>query len=116
MNYNGKNLNLAKNMRSHMTHEEVIIWNMVRAKKFLGFKFKRQVLIGDYIVDFVCESKKLILEIDGGQHNEPKNVEYDKKRTEFLNSQGYKVLRFWNNEIRENISGVYEVIMRNLLE
>ena len=62
--------------------------------------------IGDYIVDFICKETKLIIEIDGGQHNEPENIEYDKIRTEFLNSLGYRVLRFWNNEIYENIDGV----------
>ena len=70
-------------------------------------KFKRQYPIYNYIVDFCCEEKKIVIEIDGGQHNEPKNIEYDKKRTEIINSEGYKVIRFWNNEINENIEGVY---------
>ena len=62
--------------------------------------------MGDYIVDFICKEAKIIIEIDGGQHNEPENIEYDKTRTEYLNNLGYKVIRFWNNEIYENIEGV----------
>ena len=114
MFYNSKNINLAKNMRSNMTKEEVKLWNIVRAKKLLGYKFKRQVLIGEYIVDFLCEEKKLIIEIDGGQHNETNNIIYDKNRTIYLEQQGYKVLRFWNNEVWDNIKGVVEVIKKHL--
>ncbi|MCQ2754519.1 MAG: DUF559 domain-containing protein [bacterium] len=114
MFYNSKNINLAKNMRSNMTKQEVKLWNIVRAKKLLGYKFKRQVLIGEYIVDFLCEEKKLIIEIDGGQHNEIDNIFYDKNRTIYLEKQGYKVLRFWNNEIWDNIEGVIEVIKKYL--
>ena len=115
MYYNSKNINNAKNMRSNMTKEESIIWNLVRAKRFLGYKFKRQVLIGEYIVDFVCQEKMLIIEVDGGQHNKEDNIKYDKERTEYLESIGYTVIRFWNNDIRNNLQGVYEVIQQNLL-
>ena len=115
MYYNSKHITKAKNMRSNMTKEEHIIWNLVRAKRFLGFKFKRQVLIGEYIVDFVCQEKMLIVEIDGGQHNETEKIEYDNKRTEYLESLGYKVVRFWNNDVRNNIEGVYDTINENLL-
>ena len=116
MNYNSKNINFAKSMRSNMTKEEAIIWRMVRAKRFLGFKFKRQVLVGDYIVDFLCPEKNLIIELDGGQHNEPDNILKDNNRTIYLQNIGYKVIRFWNNEVINNIDGVYEVIKRNLEE
>ncbi len=77
----------------------------------MGLKFKRQFPIGTYVVDFVCEEKKLIIELDGGQHNEPDNIELDKARTEFLESKGFKVIRFWNNDINLNIRGVYEFLM-----
>ena len=93
-------------MRSNMTKEEVKLWNIVRASRFHGYKFKRQVLIGNYIVDFVCEDKKLIIEIDGGQHNEEENIQYDRQRTEYLENNGYKVLRFWNTDVWDNIDGV----------
>ena len=115
MYYNPNNLNNAKHMRSNMTEAEAKMWNILRAKRFYGFKFKRQVLIGDYIVDFVCETKKIIIEIDGGQHNSEENIVYDKNRTIYLNSQGYEVLRFWNNEVLSNIEGVCEVIKRSLM-
>ncbi len=63
-----------------------------------------------YIVDFVCHSRKLIIEVDGGQHSEPSNVEYDIERTDFLEDEGYKVIRFWNNEVLQNTEGVVEAI------
>ena len=116
MYYNSKNINFAKQMRSNMTNEEAIIWKLVRAKRFLGYKFKRQVLFGEYIVDFVCQDKKLIIEIDGGQHNIEHNKEADNIRTEYLYNMGYKVIRFWNNEINNNIVGVCEAIKQALEE
>ena len=114
MYYNSKNLKLAKQMRSNMTDQEAKLWSILRAKRFYGYKFKRQVLIGDYIVDFLCVEKSLIVEVDGGQHNEPNEIEYDKQRTAYLNNLGYKVIRFWNNEVRENIDGVCEEIKKYL--
>lgn len=97
---------LARNLRKNATIQERRLWNLLKNRQFCNFKFKRQQPVGDYIVDFICKKAKIIIEIDGGQHNEPKNIEYDKTRTEFLNSLGYKVIRFWNNEIYENIDGV----------
>ena len=115
MYYNSKNLNLAKNMRSNMTKEEVKLWEIIRAKRFYGLKFKRQVLIGNYIVDFLCQEKMCIIEIDGGQHNKDLNREKDKVRTQYLESYGYKVIRFWNNEIWDNIEGVCKKLELELL-
>ncbi len=114
MQYNPNNLNFAKTMRSNMTKEELVMWQYLRAHRFLGYKFKRQVLIGDYIVDFLCPDKKLIIELDGGQHNEPNNIINDKKRTIYLENNGYTVLRFWNNEVNNNLNGVLELIKTNL--
>ena len=114
MKYNADNITFAKNMRSNMTREEFIIWQKVRAKRFFGYKFKRQVLIGDYIVDFLCPEKKLIIEIDGGQHNVADNNNKDNIRTQYFENNGYRVIRFWNNEVSNNIDGVCEVIKRNL--
>ncbi len=101
-------------MRSDMTKEEVKLWNLLRAKRFQGLKFRRQALIGNYIADFVCTEKRLIIELDGGQHNEPQNIEDDRLRTEYLESKGYKVLRFWNNEVWDNIEGVCEEIKKHI--
>ena len=97
---------LARNLRKNSTIQERRLWNLLKNRQFHNLKFKRQQPIGDYIVDFICKEAKIIIEIDGGQHNEPANIEYDKIRTEYLNTLGYKVIRFWNNEIYENIEGV----------
>ena len=97
---------LARNLRKNSTIQERRLWNLLKNRQFYNLKFKRQQPIGEYIVDFICKEAKIIIEIDGGQHNEPENIDYDNARTEFLNSLGYKVIRFWNNEIYENIEGV----------
>lgn len=81
----------AKQLRSNMT-EEKILWYALRAKRFLNTKFKRQQILGYYIVDFVCFSAKLVIELDGSQHLEQQD--YDEQRTIFLNNQGFNVLRF----------------------
>jgi very-short-patch-repair endonuclease len=73
-----------------------------------GYKFVREHVIGVYIVDFICRAKKLIVEVDGGQHAEA--IEYDQKRTQYLESEGYRVLRIWNNEVFANIEGVLEPV------
>lgn len=114
MEYNSQNIQIAKNMRSNMTKEEVKLWNILRAKRFYNYKFKRQVPIGNYIVDFLCKEKNLIVEIDGGQHNEKLNKIKDIKRTNYLESKGYKVIRFWNNEVWNNIEGVCSTLKKEL--
>ena len=96
-----------KELRQNMTPQEHKIWNLVRAHRFYGYHFRRQYKMGNYIVDFICKTKKIIIEIDGGQHNSPETMEYDKNRTKYLNSFGYKVVRIWNNEIDENLEGVF---------
>jgi len=77
-----------------------------------GFKFRRQFPIGRYIADFACPEKKLIVEVDGGQHSE--QINYDDERTVWLQSQGFRVLRFWNNEVQMNLDGVKEIIYNAL--
>ena len=93
-----------------MTPQERKLWYIIRNRQFFGYRFRRQFPLGQYIVDFICREKKIIIEIDGGQHNEIKNIQYDNKRTKYLISEGYKVLRFWNNDIDKNIGGVYEML------
>ena len=102
-----KNIDKAKILRKNLTPQEYKLWQLIRAHRFYGFYFRRQYPIGDYIVDFICRSKQIIIEIDGGQHNYNSNIEYDKTRTNYLISKGYKVFRFWNNEIDHNFTGVY---------
>ena len=72
----------ARELRNNMTKQEQVLWSILRNRSFYGYRFLRQYPIGNYIVDFVCRSEKIIIEIDGGQHNEPEAIEYDKKRTE----------------------------------
>ncbi len=92
------------------------MWDILRNNKFYGIKFRRQVPIGNYVADFVCESKNLIIEIDGGQHNELQNIESDKNRTEYFKQKRYQVLRFWNNEIDNNVNGVCETIYHYVIK
>ncbi|MBQ8458640.1 endonuclease domain-containing protein [bacterium] len=95
-------------LRKNMTIQERKLWNIIRNRQFFNYRFRRQFPIGSYIVDFVCREKKIIIEIDGGQHNEKNNINYDIKRSEYLALEGFKVVRFWNNDIDNNIDGVYE--------
>ena len=101
---------LARELRKNMTPQERKLWNKIRNKQFYNLSFRRQYPIGEYIVDFICREIKLIIEIDGGQHNFQNNIEYDERRTKFLNSLGYNVVRFWNNDIDKNIEGVIQYL------
>jgi len=104
----------ARDLRKKMTLQERKLWQYLRNRSLNNCRFRRQFPIGKYIVDFVCREKKLIIEVDGGQHNEENTVIYDAKRSEFLEKQGYKVLRFWNNDIDNNMDGVYVEILKYL--
>ena len=97
----------ARNLRKNMTTQERKLWNIIKNKQFYNYKFLRQYVIGGYIVDFICREEKIIVEIDGGEHNQNENIKYDKNRNKYLENLGYKVVRFWNNEIDDNIEGVY---------
>jgi very-short-patch-repair endonuclease len=97
-------------LRKNQTPWEAKFWHYLRAQRFYGLKFKRQVQIGKYIYDFSCREKMLLVEADGGQHNESKISQYDELKQNFAEKIGYKVLRFWNNEIDQNIEGVLSKI------
>jgi very-short-patch-repair endonuclease len=97
----------ARDLRNNMTEQERKMWSVIKNRQFFGYRFLRQYCIGNFIVDFICREKKIIIEIDGGQHNNPNDIEYDIKRTNYLNTLGYTIIRFWNNEINDNIEGVY---------
>ena len=112
----GKRFYLARHLRRNMTPQEIKFWNLVRNSKFMNIKFKRQYKIGKYIVDFVAIQKMLIIELDGGGHNTPEQQKYDEERTKYLMSRGFKILRFWNNDIDNNIDGVFETISLALRE
>ena len=104
---------LSRNLRNNSTKQEIILWQHIKQKK-LGCKFRRQQPIGSYIADFVCFEKNLIIELDGGQHNHEKALEYDKVRDSFFSNCGFKVIRFWNNNIDNNLQGVIEKIKTEL--
>ncbi|OGE83171.1 MAG: DNA-cytosine methyltransferase [Candidatus Doudnabacteria bacterium RIFCSPLOWO2_01_FULL_44_21] len=116
MTYNDQILKTRrKDLRRNQTDSEKMIWDLIRGKKCKGYKFFRQYSVGLYILDFYCPSLRLSIEIDGGQHNEEINKEYDKTRTSYLSGQNIKELRFWNNEVFENLDGVYQKILEQCL-
>jgi len=100
-------LKKVRKLRKNFTPQEIIFWSRIRAKRFKGLKFRRQYPIGKYIVDFVNLDKKIIIELDGWQHKEEKQKRYDKIRTNFLENKGFRILRFWNNEINDNLEEVF---------
>jgi len=102
-------LPLARSLRTNQTDAERLIWRNLRAGRFAGHKFKRQQPLGSYIVDFVCFEAMLIVELDGGQHAD--QVNENAVRTVWLESQGFRVLRFWNNDVLANTEGVLERIL-----
>jgi very-short-patch-repair endonuclease len=101
----------AKEMRSRPTDAEYRLWQILRAKRFLGYKFRQQVPIDFYIADFVCFSQRLILEVDSGQHAENPR---DEARDAYLRAQGFRLVRIWNKELFDNEEGVAELILSAL--
>ena len=102
----------ARTLRRNLTEAERRLWQILRLHQISGYKFRRQVPLGRYIADFVCHEARLIIELDGGQHDHLSPCEAE--RTAFLQGEGYRVLRFWNNEVLQNLDGVHEVIMGEL--
>jgi very-short-patch-repair endonuclease len=100
----------ARRLRSNMTDAEKQLWWRLRMLKRDGFHFRRQVPINHLIVDFACYSARLVVEVDGGQHNWDEGVRRDRARDAHLRSQGFRVLRFWNNDVLSNTDGVEEII------
>jgi very-short-patch-repair endonuclease len=98
-------------MRHEPTDAERSLWTLLRGRRFVGYKFRRQVPIGSYIVDVMCPDARLIVELDGSQHAES---DYDAVRDEWLRARGYRVLRIWNNELNGNRNGVLEAIWNAL--
>ncbi len=101
---------VARNLRKKMTPQEVKLWVHLRALKDQGLHFRRQVPREGYIVDFACLKSRLVIEIDGAQHGEDGHRLKDEERDLRLATAGFKVLRFWNNEVNENLDGVVETI------
>ncbi|MDR3499005.1 MAG: endonuclease domain-containing protein [Parvibaculum sp.] len=99
----------ARSLRRNQTDAERRLWSRLRNRGLSGFKFKRQIPIGPYIVDFLCEEAMLVVELDGGQHDE--RADRDALRTRYLEAQGYRVIRFWNNEALANTEGMLAMIL-----
>ncbi|MBT2116123.1 DUF559 domain-containing protein [Dyella sp. LX-66] len=106
------NIGRARNLRQKQTDAERALWRQLRARHFQGWKFRRQHQVGSYIVDFVCTDAWLVVELDGGQHAD--QVIYDEYRTLELQAMGYRVLRFWNNDVLANPESVLEVLLEAL--
>jgi very-short-patch-repair endonuclease len=104
----------AKRLRASSTDAERRLWSRLRDRRLLGFKFVRQQPVGPYIADFACRDGDLIVELDGGQHAEDREALRDAARTAALAGYGYRLVRFWNNDVLSNTDGVLEVIVAEL--
>ncbi|MDH2387103.1 endonuclease domain-containing protein [Bradyrhizobium sp. CER78] len=100
----------AKKLRANTTPHERILWRALRDLPTDGSHFRRQAPIGPYIVDFFCPAKRLVIELDGGHHNEDKTATHDRERQQWLEKEGYRVIRFWNSVITADLSAVLERI------
>ena len=101
----------ARGLRRNATEAEKRMWHALR-DKIPGTKFRRQVPIGPFYADFLCFSAKLVIEVDGGHHGEAQD--YDARRTAFIEAQGYRIIRFWNNDVLENTDGVIAMVIDSL--
>jgi very-short-patch-repair endonuclease len=104
----------ARGLRKRLTPQEVKLWVKLREFKGLGLHFRRQAPVGPYIVDFISFRSQLVIEVDGGQHAMPEVARSDRVRDCFLHEQGFKILRFWNSDIDQNLEGVLESILSTL--
>lgn len=95
---------IARSLRSNQTEAEKLLWSKLRNRQFMNLKFRRQVAMEGYVVDFACFERRLIIELDGGQHNESAK---DRDRSDVLESKGFIVKRYWNNDVMNNLEGVF---------
>ncbi|NQV81551.1 MAG: endonuclease domain-containing protein [Alphaproteobacteria bacterium] len=102
----------AKELRCRQTDAEGLLWWRIRRRQLAGHYFRRQSPVGPYVVDFVCKRSMLVIEVDGSQHAE--RQEHDARRTDYLESQGYSVMRFWNVDVLTNLDGVVDVLLAAL--
>src|SRR5438067_10440515 len=100
----------ARRLRKRATEAEMKLWRHLRRLPAVGSHFRRQVPIGPYVADFACMAARVVIEVDGSQHGEPPGAVSDQERTMWLESQGYRVLRFWNNDVIRYPNGVMEAI------
>jgi very-short-patch-repair endonuclease len=103
-----KKVDTARDLRRDPSRAERLCWELIRATRLNGVKFRRQYSIGPYFADFACVSRKLVIEIDGEHHAQ--QVEADARRTEFMEREGWRVVRFWASEVVENPEGIWSAI------
>ena len=104
----------ARALRRQFTPAEELLWARLRGRRFQDFKFVRQAPVGPYIVDFLCRRALLVVEVDGATHSTDEEISHDERRTAFLASEGYRVLRVGNFDVRDNLEGVEETILAAL--
>ncbi len=107
---NPRTTGIARKLRREQTDVEQLLWSKLRSRQVGGLKFRRQFTLPPYVADFCCEEARLIIEVDGGQHAD--SVAHDKTRTEFFERRGYRVIRFWNNDVLQNIEGVIDEVLK----
>ncbi len=100
----------ARRLRANVTPTELLLWKRLRTFETEGSHFRRQVPIGPYVVDFACMAARLVIELDGSQHNTDAHKVKDQQRTRWLESEGYRVIRIWNNDLSQNMDGVLETV------
>jgi len=106
----------ARELRKSMTPEEARVWLRLRALRNAGYHFRRQAPVGEYYPDFLCKRRHLIVEIDGSQHGEEPQQSFDRTRDAKLRAMGYRILRFWNFDIADNIDSVMDTILTALVD
>jgi very-short-patch-repair endonuclease len=106
----------ARQLRRFPTEAEAFLWRQLRSRAFHGLKFRRQLSLGKYIVDFVCLEKRLVIDLDGSQHNAEAQRRYDTARDQWLRSQGFRILRYWNNEVFDEWEAIAEAVWKTAQE
>jgi very-short-patch-repair endonuclease len=114
LKYNSNLKKTGRKLRNNLTDAEKILWSKIRKRQIKNYQFLRQRPIGNYVVDFYCKEAKLVIEVDGGQHFEDKNIKNDELKEDFLKKQGLKIMRFTNLDILKNIENVLEKIYREI--
>ena len=110
--YSARGLGLARQLRQSWTDAELRLWQLLRNRSIGKHKFRRQHPVGPYVVDFICLEQKLVIEVDGSQHTD--RVKQDKKRTAYLEAQGFRVIRFWDNDVLMQTESVMQAIFDSL--
>jgi very-short-patch-repair endonuclease len=105
----------AKRLRKNSTDAERALWRILRSRQLGGHKFRRQQPLGPFIVDFVCLDARMVVEIDGGQHNEEEDIAYDQRRSQWSEKAGFRVMRFWNHEVLSELESVSDAISNALI-